>query len=384
MLIKNANIVLLNSIFECGSILISEGKILHAGKPLAPPLDCRVIDADGGYISPGFIDLHIHGLLGKSVDNGSDDFSQICTQLPRFGVTGFCPTFAPRKPGDDSDYLARMSNIRPDGAQILSFHLEGPFLSLTGALPPEALGSVDTTRIKRLINSTLPHNVIFSVAPEFDGLGELINVMRQSGCAIFMTHTAANVQQTLDAISAGATHATHFYNVFPHSVESDPGVRPCGAVEAILASPEVSVDFILDGEHVDPIAVKMALCCKGPDKVCLITDASPGAGAAPGKLMFCGQEVEIKYRGGPARQTSAGVLAGSGLTMDIAVRNAIKMLDVSLPMAVRMAAANPARVLGLNDRKGQIKKGYHADLVLLDKDLNVKKTWVSGKLVFEL
>jgi N-acetylglucosamine-6-phosphate deacetylase len=205
--------------------------------------------------------------------------------------------------------------------------------------------------------------------------------MSADGVPVFITHTKANVQQTTDAINAGVCHATHFYDVFPCPPVTDPGVRPCGAVEAVLADHHVSVDFILDGEHVDPIAVKMALQCKGPDRVCLITDANKGAGLPPGRYAALGSEVDFKYPGAPARMTEntkhPGALAGSGLTMDRAVRNAIKMLSVDVPQAIRMASTNPAQVLRLAG-KGQIKEGFDADLVLLDNSLNVCNTWAGG------
>jgi len=163
-------------------------------------------------------------------------------------------------------------------------------------------------------------------------------------------------------------------------------VRTCGAVEAVLADPRVSVDFILDGEHVHPVAAEMALQCKGPDRVCLITDANIGAGLPPGRYRFLDAEVRFAYEGGPARLTEnsylPGGLAGSGLTMDRALRNALRLLGVDLPQAVRMVSGNPARVLGMSDRKGQIREGFDADFVLLDEDIEVVSTWVGGECRF--
>ena len=214
--------------------------------------------------------------------------------------------------------------------------------------------------------------------------------MVDGGYTPFITHTMADVEQTKAAIQAGARHATHFYDVFPYPGEKDGGVRTCGAVEAILANRLVSVDFILDGEHVHPVAVEMALACKGSSKVCLITDANINAGLPPGKYMGIGdREISVAYEGAPARMVNSyhpgskpGGLAGSGLTMDRAVRNAITLLGVSLPQAVAMASSNPARVLGLHESKGSIEDGYDADMVLLDLDLHVHSCWVKGEKVF--
>jgi N-acetylglucosamine-6-phosphate deacetylase len=180
-------------------------------------------------------------------------------------------------------------------------------------------------------------------------------------------------------------HATHFYDVFPTPPVTEPGVRPSGAVEAILADSRVTVDFILDGEHVDPYVIKMAIACKGLDHVCLITDANKGAGLPPGRYHTIGYEVEFRYPGAPARGTEnapyPGSLAGSGLTMDQGLRNSVNRLDVDLVQAVRMVSSNPTNVLKLKT-KGIIKEGYDADLVLLDKTLNVLSTWIGGKNYF--
>ena len=278
----------------------------------------------------------------------------------------------------------KLSEVESTGAEILGFHLEGPFLCVTGALPREALGNADDQRIESLIAAAKPYPAIFSISPEFERITELIPVMAENNTPVFITHTRAGAKETQAAIEAGARHATHFYNVFYSPAEAEAGVRPCGAVEAILADDRVSVDFILDGEHVDPVAVKMALACKGPDGVSLITDASVGAGLPPGQYRGINNaEIEFAYPGGPARMVGNGGLAGSGLTMDRVVRNAKQMLQVDLPQAIRMVSANPADVLGLQDRKGVIVEGYDADMVLLDDELQVIKTWVAGKCVFE-
>jgi N-acetylglucosamine-6-phosphate deacetylase len=301
-------------------------------------------------------------------------------------VTGFLPTVCPLPKGEDAQFLSKLANVRSEGTEILGFHLEGPFLAITGALPPEAVGRNDAKRAAALIEAAQPYAAIFSISPELDGIKDLLPILTAGGKPVFITHTKAGISETQNAIEGGARHATHFYDVFYAPEESEPGVRPCGAVEAILADPRVSVDFILDGEHVNPVAVRMALQCKGPDRVCLVTDANIGAGLPPDCYHFGGEEVEFTYLGGPARFTqnsrAPGGLAGSGLTMDQAVRNAIRWLEVDLHQAIRMAAANPARVLGLDHVKGTIAEGFDADLVLLDRDLNVQKTWVGGQCVF--
>ncbi|MGI5869306.1 MAG: N-acetylglucosamine-6-phosphate deacetylase [Kiritimatiellia bacterium] len=385
--IENAVIVCEDFVFG-GAIDVNEGRIVAIRKPgekAAQPSETQ-IDAQGAYLAPGFIDLHIHGLHEFLVDNGPEHLAAIAKRLPRYGVTGWLPTVSPRPRGEDSQFLATLAQTQTTGAAILGFHLEGPFLAITGALPPEALGASDATRVTALQAAAAPYRAIFSISPEVPGIADWIPLMHRDGTPVFITHTRASVRQTQLAIEAGATHATHFYDVFPAPPETEPGVRPCGVVEAVMADPRVTVDFILDGIHVDPVAVQMALACKGPRGVCLITDAMVGAGSPPGRHHFGGLEVEFAAPGAPARMTenarNPGSLAGSGLTMNLAVRNAVRLAGTTLPQAIRMASANPARVLGLAEATGALAVGRQADLVLLDDQFEVLQTWVFGESVY--
>ncbi|MHB0946610.1 MAG: N-acetylglucosamine-6-phosphate deacetylase [Sedimentisphaerales bacterium] len=385
LLIENVCVILADKVIKNSAMLIVDGKISKIYSSGDKP-DKRVdetINANGNYLAPGFIDLHIHGLQNYLIDNGTEDLAQICKILPQYGVTGFLPTVCPLPKGKDAEFLSKLTNVKSTGAQILGFHLEGPFLALTGALPKEALGKADIERVKNLITAAEPYKAIFSISPDFEDVTKLIPIMAENGCPVFITHTKAGVKQTIDAIKAGANHATHFYDVFHVPGETDGGVRPCGAVEVILADKNVSVDFILDGVHVDPIAIKMALQCKGNDKVCLITDSNIGAGLGKGVYKFGNEEVKIDYYGAPARLVKNGGLAGSGLTMDAAVKNAISMLDIELPLAVKMASTNPAKVLKIDDRKGKIEEGYDADFTMLDEQFNVVKTFTGGRCCYD-
>ena len=410
-LIQDATLVLVDRLVQHQSLAIEGGRIAAFG----PADDFRpgdfpeIVPADGAYLAPGFVDLHVHGTHRFLIDNGPADLEALCRVLPRYGVTGFLATVCPRPAGEDAAFLAKLSGVRSEGASILGFHLEGPFLTLTGALPPEALGKSDPGRVRALQAAAGAQATIFSVAPDFEGIMDLIPLMAKGGRPVFMTHTAASVEQTQAAIEAGVRHATHFYDVFPVPPQTEPGVRPAGTVEAILADERVTVDFILDGEHVHPVAVKMALQCKGPGGVCLITDANVGAGLPPGRHKFFQEEVEFRYEGGPARLTEKarfpGVLAGSGLTMIRAVANAVKLLGVPLYQAIRMASTNPVAVLGgvpipiptyvgtrlgtppddpdVHRGTGRIEKGLDADLALLDSSLRVRQTWVRGRCCYD-
>lgn len=389
LVIENATVILPDRLRKKQTVVVEGRKIVSLAVAGKARRGGKTVDASGMYLAPGFIDLHVHGVHEHLIDDGPRHLEEFCRILPRYGVTGVLPCVCPRPKGKDAEFVASLAKVKSKGAAILAFHMEGPFLTLTGALPKDALGDADPQRVQALIAAARPYKALFSVAPDFKDICTLLPLMTGQGMPAFMTHTAASVEQTEAAIDAGVRHATHFYDVYPVPPEKDPGVRPCGAVEAVLADPRCSVDFILDGEHVPPVAVRMALQCKGPDRVCLITDANVGAGLAPGKYSFVGgTQIEFAYPGAPARFTKdhptyPGALAGSGLTLDTAVRNAVKLLGVDLPQAVRMASSNPAQTIGLSARKGKVAEGYDADLVLLDDALRVKQTWIGGVCRFQ-
>lgn len=370
---------IVTDIIRTGYLFIKEDRIENVDYS-DKTIDC--IDFSDHYIVPGYIDLHMHGIHEHLVDNGINDLEKIVSILPQYGVTGFLPTVAPKNQGEDAAFIKTLSCIKPDGAQIFGFHLEGPFLKLTGSLSGKAISNPEPARVQSLIDACTPFKAIFSISPDVEGITNVIPLMAANNTPVFMTHTAATVSETIDAIKAGASHATHFYDVFPCPPVTEPGVRPCGIVEAVLADENVSVDFILDGVHVDPIAVKMALACKakGQGSVCLITDSNIGAGLEPGKFIFGDTgEVYFEYKGAPARMSKNGGLAGSGLTMDQALRNAIQMLQLTLPEAVTLTSTNPAKVLRIDDTKGSLKAGYDADFAILSPQLEVMETWVGGQ-----
>jgi len=395
--IDHATVVKIDAALPDSSVFVENGRIgaiFPSSEAEAHPAD-ETFDAQGAVLSPGFIDLHIHGLRKDSADNGPEGLAGMKRHLPEFGVTSWLATLCPVLPGKDAAELSKLAasvkdQTPADGAEVLGFHIEGPFLTLPGALPPEALGRADPQRVRNLIDAASPFPLTLSIAPDYEDILPLIQILKCNGGTVFMTHTAANVKQTLAAIAAGASHSTHFYDVSPCPDVYELGVRPCGYVEAVLASPEVSVDFILDGVHVDPVAAKMALQCKGPDRVCLITDAMIGSCSGDGRFLFGGYVVEFKGEGLPARTPPDpkrppelwNTLAGSNLSMNIAVRNAVRLLGVDLPLAVRMGSANPAQSAGVGNRKGRIAPGYDADLTLLDPDFHVLRTWVGGTLAY--
>jgi len=390
MIITHATVVSRDSLMEDYSVICEDGYIVdifptRVLNVKAPNAEAEIVDAKGKFLVPGFIDLHIHGLKGKLIDQGRDSFMAICRELPQFGVTAFLPTVLPAE--NECDVLKELAETKTTGTEVLGFFMEGQFLSLTGAIrgikPDYTLA-----RVEAMKNALGGKKGVFAISPEIPGIHSLLPRMCEGGVPAFITHTGANYEETEKAIQAGARHATHFLNVFPYIGDKEPGVRGSGAVEAIMANKDVTVDFILDGEHVDPRLIKMVLACKGIDNICLITDANINAGLEPGVYQgLCNTVIVMKFPGGPAREfrgegKDTGILAGSGLTTDLAFKNAVRMLGLSITDAAALCSANPARILGLERKKGRIEKGFCADFSLMDNDFSVKACYIAGKKVF--
>ncbi len=386
LLIKNSKVVGRNEVFEGYSVLVKDGKIAEVRKGGGITAD-ETVDAEGKYIAAGFIDVHMHGAHGIRIGDPKEKIEEFLKLMPSHGVTGLLAGISPSGSDEkDVEKLEEYSTIQSQGTGLLGFFLEGHFLTLFGAIAHIPKNRT-VERVKELKAAAKPYKLAFAVSPELDGITQMLPEMTKDAYTAFITHTGANWDEAEAAIEAGAKHASHFFNVFPYTGDKEPGVRGCGSVEAVYAHPEVSVDFILDGVHVIPIAVKMALACKDKDKVCLISDSNVHAGLPAGEYYGVdGVGITVEYEGAPARLKEGklkGGLSGSGLTMDKAVRNAVDMLDVDLPQAVAMASYNPAKVLGIEDRKGLVKDGYDADIVMLNGDLSVEKCWVGGKLKYE-
>lgn len=367
------------------SLGVADGKIAA----LDPPETANDIDGGGRLLTPGLVDLHAHGIHQFGYESGPEALTQGAAILGRYGTTCVLPTLYNVLARDKLERLAALaatlSTVR--GAAMPGFHLEGPFLALPGAGAATVPGDLEL--LAELLAAAAPVTAM-SISPDTPNILPIIERLRSEGIAVFITHTAATAEQTRRAIDAGARHATHFYCVFPSPTETEPGVRPVGAVEAILANPRCSVDFICDGVHTDPVAIRAAVAAKGAERVVAVTDANVGAGLAPGRYdtpfgfpirVAAGDAARIDD---PAHSMYGG-LAGSTLTMDRALGNLLKWLDLPPEQVWAMATRNPARVVGLKD-KGILRIGADADLVLWDAAADgprAARTWVGGQCVYE-
>ncbi len=384
-LITNVRIVEPGTRICPGQLLIHGGRIAAVGPTIAEsPPDTTVVDGHGGLLTPGLIDVHTHGIrkFHYNYDTPPEDFAAAARVLGQYGTTCVFPTLVPR---DEPSFVAKLRRLpaalpRGKGACMPGIHLEGPFVALSGAACATMPG--DLQLLDDLLAACENRVAIMSISPDQKNILPVIERLRERGIVPFMTHTRASVEQTQAAIEAGAVHATHFYDVFPMPEETEPGARPVGAVETILADRRVSVDFICDGVHVHPMAIRAAVAAKGPQGVILITDSNIGAGLPPGEYDTpWGYKVRVRP-GDAARHVTKNFLAGSALTMDVGMKNLFRWLDLPPEQVWAMGTLNPARVLGLTN-KGRIAVGADADLVLWSTDLKPVKTWVDGECIYE-
>lgn len=376
----NGKIILENEVLEGFQLQIEDGKIaaiLKADDEI-DQTGAEVIDLNGGYISPGWIDIHSHGAVGADFTDGDIQGTQAIVRFAATqGVTGIIPTGI-TNPFSEIEKavwaVAETAKTNTDGAQILGFHMEGPFIceKRKGAHRAELLVPADATWTRK-IRSIIPGQLIVAVAPEVPGNLEYIREMAAEGVKIALGHTDATYAEIQAAVEAGATHGVHTFNAMRELHHREPGV-----VGAIMDLPLVA-EAIVDGIHIHPAVVRILSKLKLPDKFVLITDAIRATGLSDGEYDLGGQQV-VK-RGKEARLAD-GTLAGSTLTMQEAVQNAVSLVGLSITDAVRAAATNPAKLLGLDTRKGSIAVGKDADLTLLSPELTVMATIIDGRVVY--
>ncbi len=368
-----------------GSLLIQDGRI-EAVDPFIVPPEAKRVNAEGRLLTPGLIDLHTHG-LGRFLFDRSDELAAAAEIAPRFGVTRMYPTIVPHPLPEMLAHLSALADAldRARGARLAGLHLEGPFMALSGAACPKMAG--DLILLEEILDACKGRLVIQSVSPETPGILPVIERLVERGVVPFVTHTAATASQAQAALQAGARHATHFYDVFYNPPERDLGVRPVGLFEVWLADDRTTVDFIADGCHVDPIAIRAWGRAIGWDRIALITDSNIGAGLPPGTYDTpWGYPVQVE-RGRGARIASgdkAGALAGSALTMDEGIANLLRWFPDRPPESIwAMGTSIPARVMGVSTA-GRLAPGADADLVLWDESpLRPHRVWVGGRMVWE-
>lgn len=376
MLIKNCNIIYLDKI-EKGSVLIENGKI----KEINPSNvnDTEVIDAEGLYLSPGFIDVHIHGAGGcDTMDGTVESINTIAKTIVEHGTTSFTPTTMTVAAEDirkSMKVIKKLKEEGTEGANVLGAHLEGPFISpkAIGAQNPNFLLAPSVENYNKIVGDYGDAVVSITMAPEVEGAKELIKYLSDNGVTVSMGHTKATYDEAIEGIKCGACHSTHLYNAMTPFTHREPGV-----VGATFDT-DITTETISDGIHISYPALRTAYKQKGTDKVLLVSDAMEACGMPDGQYSLGGQDVIVKN--GAARLLD-GTLAGSVLTLDKAVKNIYSNSNYPLNEVVRMATYNGAKYCHVEDHKGLIKEGYDADLILFNEDIEIQKVFVKGKKVY--
>lgn len=382
-LIRNVRMVEPGIQIRRGEVMVRNGRIATVNPAGCTTLDdAQVVEGSGRLLTPGLIDVHTHGIMHSLYESGPGGLRDAARVLGSFGVTSVLPTVVPIISDGWLDRIAELCAALPtvQHVNIPGLHIEGPFMAVGGAACPTLPGDLDL--LERILSACAGRLAVMSVSPDTPNIVPVIRRLRESKVIVFLTHTRATVEQTEAALDAGAVHATHFYDVFYPPAETDPGVRPVGAVEAILADPRVSVDFIADGVHVHPAAIRAAVAAKTWAGVILITDSNIGSGL-PGGIYDTpwGYKVKVSPHTA-ARHATKNFLAGSALTMNRGMANLLQWLKLPPEQIWAMGTLNPAKLLGLQ-RKGRLEPGADADLVLWSENLTPAYTWLGGHLTYE-
>ena len=364
-------------------IIIEKGKIMaitDKKEDFALLKNVEIIEAKDKFVVPGYIDIHIHGGGGSDVMDGEyEAIKQVATTHSRFGTTAFLPTTMTMSKDKIIRSLRSICEAVKKGtagAEILGIHLEGPYIN------PEKKGAQKEEDIKKIsLEEFLEFNQasgnlirLVTIAPEMPGAIDFIRWLHQQGIIVSVGHSNATYKQVQEGIQAGLSQVTHIFNAMRGLHHREPGV-----VGAALSSPKLIVEMIADGIHLHPIVLKMLTQIKESEKLVLITDAMRATGFKEGTYDLGGQEVIVTK--GQARLKD-GTLAGSVLTMDKAVKNMVTKVGIPLSKAIQMASFNPAKCLGVEDRKGSLEPGKDADIVVLNKNLETELTMVAGKVVY--
>ena len=377
--ITNGKIVLPDGIAEGKALAYDKENGKICGIADSVPDGAEVIDANGGYVAPGLIDIHIHGYLGEDTcDAKPEGIKKMAYGIAKNGVTAFLPTTMTVAKEEIIAALDAVRSVKEDskkwdGAEIIGVHAEGPFINpkKKGAQAEENILVPDADFILDNID------VITSVtlAPEMDKEHRCIKKLKEnSNVLISMGHTDADFDEAVSAVRDGVSHATHLFNVMTPLLHRNPGV-----VGAALGEESVSVEFIADTFHINPALYSIIAKLKG-SKAILITDCTRGGGMPDGEYELGGQPIFIK---GIECRLADGTIAGSVLKLNEAVRNVLRHTNLAVNEAFNMASLNPAMAIRTDDRLGSLEAGKDADIIITDKDINIVKTIKKGRVIYE-
>ncbi|NJP46876.1 N-acetylglucosamine-6-phosphate deacetylase [Actinacidiphila epipremni] len=385
--LAGARVVLPSGVVDGGRVTVEGTRIASVGPALGadtvsgngsgPRPDDVVVDLGAGHlVVPGFVDIHNHGGGGASFTSGTAEDVLKGVQTHReHGTT----TLVVSTVTESMDFLVRRAGMLSELVEqgdIAGIHYEGPFISpcRKGAHDESLLRDPDPADVRTLIDAARGTAKMVTLAAELPGGIDSVRLLAERGVIAAIGHTDATYEQTVEAIDAGATVATHLFNAMPPLAHRAPGPIP-----ALLEDERVTIELVNDGTHLHPSVLELAFGSAGADRVAFITDAMDAAGFGDGMYELGPLRVEV--REGVARLADTGTIAGSTLTLDTAFKRAVTVDRLSLPDAVRAISTTPARLIGLADRTGSLEPGKDADLVVLTPDLTVtavmrQGTWI--------
>jgi N-acetylglucosamine-6-phosphate deacetylase len=387
--IYKGNLITPTRIIPNGSLLIEDGIITTVAENDIDVPAAIIIDARGKYISPGFIDIHVHGGGGHDfMDNTVEAFLAIAKTHARFGTTAMFPTTLTGPTEDIIKTLEIYEKAIPvngSGAQFMGIHLEGPYLAMTqrGAQDPKWIRDPDPKEYEYIVARS-NHIKRWSAAPELKGAIDFGKYLRSKGILVSMAHTDAIYEEVTEAFESGFTLATHLYSAMS-GVTRKNGYRFAGAIESAFIIDDMDVEIIADGVHVPTPLLKLVCKIKGPDKIALITDAMRAAGMPPGKSVIGNIDtgIEVIVEDGVSKLPDRSAFAGSVATADRLVRTMINMAGVSLTNTIKMITLTPATIMNISDRKGSLTEGKDADIVIFDENISIQTTMVKGKIIYQ-
>lgn len=377
MIIQSKN-VWISSIFTEAQIEMENGKVVAIH-----PYGSKEVDQDFGEhrIIPGMIDVHCHGGLGFDTNDAHrEGLVKWAKGLLEEGITGFCPTTVTQSVEVLTDAVANVAKVVEEGyegAEILGIHFEGPYLNLKnkGAQPPQYIVTPSVEQFKEYQKAANGLIKIITMATEMDPDFALTRYCAQNGVNVSIGHSGATFKDAVLAVANGANGMTHVYNGMNGLHHREPSL-----VGAAMRLKDVYGEIICDGNHVDWAAVYAFITSKGRDYCLMIDDALCAKGCAPGNYFLGGNAIEIRANGSAYLQ-GTNTLAGGTLRFSKGLQNLIEKALIPVDWAINMATINPARYLGVDDRKGKICAGYDADLVVLDRDYEVVQVYAAGKAV---
>lgn len=382
MIIRNVKVYTESKTFEDGAIMIRNGVFdqVLTGPDSAGADDSEILDGEGCYAIPGLIDLHFHGCMGDDFCDGSKEaIARIAKYEASIGVTAIAPATM-TLPADELEGILKVAaeykKEASEGADLIGINMEGPFISPAkkGAQDERNIVPCDTDMCQRFLDASEGLVKFVGIAPE-QSEKSLDFIQQMKGKVnISLAHTNADYDTAKAAFDAGANHAVHLYNAMPAFTHRAPGV-----VGAVSDSEHVMAEIICDGVHIHPSAVRATFKMMGADRMILISDSMRATGMPDGRYTLGGLDVNVV--GNRATLVSDGALAGSATNLMDCMRIAVKKMGIPLETAVACATMNPAKSLGEYEQYGSITAGKKADVVLLDKELNLKMVIKDGKKI---